>query len=75
MDINKNVKLEIKWEETFAPTPETPKEVVIPKETYEKLRKHFGSYGFDWYFVDNDVIKYFDSKKNSWNYKKLSEVI
>jgi hypothetical protein len=64
------VTLDIKYEEMFEPTPETPIRVVIPDEKFIELSKKYGIYNFDWYFVDANMIKYFDGKK--WNYEHIT---
>lgn len=76
-----DVKLDIRHEDVFKMTPETPVEVFVSKEQFKNLTSKYGLYGFDWYFVDEKTIKYWDGEK--WNYasftplriKRLKEVI
>jgi hypothetical protein len=37
-------------------------EIEIPVSEFDKLSKTLGIYGFDWYFVDKNSIKYFNNR-------------
>jgi hypothetical protein len=66
---DREITLDIKYEETFKPTESTPAKVVLNKEKFQELSKKYGVYGIDWYFVDSDTIKFFDGEK--WDYEKV----
>jgi hypothetical protein len=64
------VTLDIVYEEMFEIGPETPTQVVISDKKFAELSKKYGIYDFDWYFVDANMIKYFDGEK--WNYEHIT---
>jgi hypothetical protein len=64
--IKEEVKLEIRYEEMFKPTDETPIYVILNKEKFKKLCNTYGIYGIDWYFIDEKYIKYFNPEKQEW---------
>jgi len=67
-ETEKNVVLDIVYEETFQPTEHTPVKVVLSKEKFSELSKKYGIYGIDWYFVEPNLIKFFDKE---WDYQKV----
>lgn len=56
---------DIKYEELFEMTPETPIAVKYTKKDKEELTKRLGT---SWYFVSSNTIKYFDDKTGTWKY-------
>ena len=67
---DREITLDIIYEEMFEPTEFLPAKVVLSKEKFLELSKKYGFYGIDWYFVDSNIIKFFDGEK--WNYEKVS---
>ena len=65
---DKTKTLKIIYEELFKFTDEAPIMVILSEEKYEKLCNELGIYGFDWYFVDENYIKYY--KNGKWSYIK-----
>ena len=61
-------RLKITYEELFKPTSKTKTEVNISDIAFERLCRRYGIFSIDWYFVDNNTIKYY--KCNQWHYTK-----
>jgi len=58
--------LHIVYEELFQYTDNTPIDVILTDEKYKDLCRDLGIYGFDWYFVEYNYIKYY--KDGRWSY-------
>jgi len=67
--------LDINYEEMFKFTDTTPVGVVLSENEFENLCHHLGIYGFGWYFVDEDLIKFYKNKKWSYMKYKVNKVI
>ena len=58
------IRIETKWE----CINDASYTLEIDKNDFKKLCGQYGIYGIDWYFVSPRTIKYFDDKKQAWDY-------
>ena len=68
--VKKIIAMPIKYEMLFQPTKFTAVSVGLTQKELTTLSKKYGAYGFDWYFVDENRIKFF--KDDKWSYAKYS---
>jgi len=68
MKKEKLITYDIEYTDVFESTPDTPVAVQI---TEEKENELYEKYGYNWYFISDDLIKYFDDEEEEWKIAKV----